>query len=59
MSFGNINAINSGKNLNFINSGNAPVIVAAMKSYMHRDLLSVWMTEIQVSGRLFGAWPSG
>ena len=38
MSFGNIDVINSWKCLNFINSENASVIVAAMKIYMRQDL---------------------
>ena len=59
MSFGNIDVINSWKYLNFINSENDLVIIAAMKIYMHQDLLSVWLTEVQVLGRLFGAWKSG
>ena len=46
MSFGNIDAINSSKYLNFINSGNASVVVAAMKGYMHQDLLSAWLIEV-------------
>ena len=54
MSFGNIDAINNWKYWNFINSENALVIVAAMKR--HHDLPSVWLIEVQVSGRLFGAW---
>ena len=57
MSFGNVDVINSWKYLNFINSENASVIVAAMeKGYMHQDLPSVWLIEVQISGRLFGAW---
>ena len=59
MSFGNIDMINSWKCLNLINSENASVIVPAMKIYTHQDLLSVWLTEVQVPGRLFGAWQSG
>ena len=54
MSFGNIDVINSWKYLNFINSENDLVIFATMKSYMHQDLLSVWLTKVQVSGRLLG-----
>ena len=54
MSFGNIDVINSWKCLNFINSENASVIVAAIKKYMHQYLLSVWLTEVQVSGRFLG-----
>ena len=56
MSFCNIDAINSSKYLNFINSGNASVVVATMKGYMHQDLLSAWLIEVQVPGRLSGAW---
>ena len=60
MSFGNIDVINSWKCLNFINSENASVIVATIKkNYMHQDLLSVWLTEVQVLGRLFEAWQFG
>ena len=40
----------------FYNFENASVIVVAMKYYMHRDLQSVWLIEVQVSGRLLGAW---
>ena len=42
--------------MNFINFGNASMVVAAMKGYMHQDLLSAWLIEVQVPGRLFGAW---
>ena len=58
MSFGNIDVINSWKYLNFINLENASVIVVAMKkkTYMHQDLQSVWLIEVQIPGRLFGAW---
>ena len=60
MSFGNIDVIKSWKCMNFINSENASVIVAAMeKIYMHQDLPSVWLIEVQISGRLLGAWQSG
>ena len=56
MSFGIIDVINIWKCLNYINLENASVIVATMKSYMHEDLLSAWLIEVHVSGRLFGAW---
>ena len=56
MSFGNIDVINNRKYLNFISFGNALVVVAAMKGYMYQDLLSAWLIEVQVPGRLFGAW---
>ena len=52
MSFGNIDAINSWKYSNFINTENALVIVAAIKMLY----ASVWLIEAWVSGRLFGAW---
>ena len=45
MSFGSIDVVNSWKYLNFINSGNASVVVAAMKGYMHQDLPSVGLIE--------------
>ena len=56
MSFGNIDVINSWKYLNFINSKNASVMVAAMRRLYASDLPSVWLIEAQVSGRLFRAW---
>ena len=40
----------------FYNSENASVIVTTMKCYIHGDLQSVWLIEVQVSGRLLGAW---
>ena len=43
----------------FYNSENASVIVAAMEKYMHQDLPSVWLIEVQVLGRLVGAWQCG
>ena len=47
MGFGNIDVINRWKCLNFINSENAPVLVAAMeKGYMHQDSPSVWVIEV-------------
>ena len=56
MSFGNIDVINNWKCLNFINPKNASVIVAAMKNLYASRLLSARLIEVQVSGRLFGAW---
>ena len=53
MSFDDIDATNSWKYLNFINSENASVMVVAMKSYMHIDLPGDWLIEAYVSGRLF------
>ena len=43
----------------FYNSENASVIVTAMKCYIHGDLQSVWLIEVQISSRLFGAWQCG
>ena len=43
----------------FYNSGNASMIVTAMKCYIHRDLQSVWLIEVQILGRLLGAWQCG
>ena len=52
MSFGNIDVLTA-EVFEFYNSKNASVIVAAMeKGYMHQDLPSVWLIEVQVSGRL-------
>ena len=59
MSFENTDVTNHWKYLNFINFENASVIVVARKSHKHQDLLSVWVTEVQVLGRSFGAWKSG
>ena len=56
MSFGNIDVINSWKYLNFINSENASVMVAAMRNLYASRLTNVWLIEVQVSGRLFRAW---
>ena len=49
MSFGNIDVISSWKHLNFTNSKSTLVTVAAMKKkgYMHQDLPSVWLIEVQ------------
>ena len=38
------------------NSENASVIVAAMKYYMHKELQSVWLIEVQIASILFWAW---
>ena len=57
MSFGNIDVINNWKYLNFINSENASMIDCSnRKNYRHKDLPNVWLIEVQVSGRLLGAW---
>ena len=29
------------------------------KGYMHQNLPSVWLIEVQISGRLFGVWKYG
>ena len=55
MSLVYIDVTNSWKYLNFINSENASVMVVAMKSYMHLDLLGDWLIETHVSGRLLQA----
>ena len=46
MSFDDIDVTNSWKYLNFINSKNTSEMVVEMRSYMHLDLLSVWLTKI-------------
>ena len=56
MIFGNIDAINSWKYWNFINSENSLVIVVAMKRLYASRLTKCWLIEVQVLGRLFGAW---
>ena len=42
--------------MNSDNSENASVIVAAMKKLYASRLTSVWLIEVQISGRLLGAW---
>ena len=58
MSFSDIDMLTAGV-LEFYNSENASMIVAAMKKLYASRLTLVWLIEVQVLGRLVGAWKYG